>query len=185
MYRETCSECKEGNHTACTPRRLLWGELPRYCDCKVCGHNRKFEPFEPRIEVFDSLLMPTERPVTQVSLLNKQIADIQATCRHDEILLLEPIKLEESLVDGVFIVGNESGVFARITAECFDCNEQWEFSCIEACPRCLRIVGRYVGEHTTDATDYYYDHNEWSYYSAVVYHCVNCDFAAVTKEWDQ
>ncbi len=118
----------------------------------------------------------------EVDVLHQQIGCIQGACKHD-FKLLNPIKLEESKVESVYIgESDQLGSWHRteFILKCVKCSVQKICSVREICPRCLKTM---EPKELDDRIKYHGKRK--GYYASYVHKCSGCNLTIVFDEYDQ
>ncbi len=119
----------------------------------------------------------------KVEELLKEIARIQAECKHKWVLASD-IVLKESKVKDVYIVGDasrgssEGKIFER---KCALCSQKKSASASNVCVRCLHEIGE--GGGLRHREEYFGERH--LYFAARRGYCANCGLSVVWDEWDQ
>jgi hypothetical protein len=119
----------------------------------------------------------------RVKELLKEIARIQAECKHEWVLTSDTV-LKESKVKDIYIVGdaNLRGSYDVMVFElkCALCSQEKRAYANKICVRCLHEIKE--GElHNREE----YFGEDYLYFRARLGHCVNCGLSVVWDEWDQ
>jgi hypothetical protein len=120
-----------------------------------------------------------QRRPNEVDRLLEQVQAIRAVCAHD-FKLVEPIKLQVSLVEGVYIGGEGIGGDVAFGLECTKCSMPKFSSVTKCCPRCLGCMS----DHGLFSRKRYFGRDR-SYFAVRCSSCSNCGLSVVCDEWDQ
>ncbi|OGZ54273.1 MAG: hypothetical protein A3B25_02565 [Candidatus Ryanbacteria bacterium RIFCSPLOWO2_01_FULL_48_26] len=124
----------------------------------------------------------SQRTPNEVDRLQEKIQSLRDGCEHD-FRLLRKVKLPESKVKGIFILGSHHGEVDECILRCLHCSQTKSLDLLKTCPWCLEKLkaGQIEGYGSREK----YFGQKHLYYSAKRYTCKSCNFIGVTDEWDQ